>query len=40
MTDWRKSYILFFDSETNKNYEKLRVAHPYEFWMRIWKNSC
>jgi len=28
---------LFLSSESNKHFEKLRVAHPHEFLMRIWK---
>jgi len=33
----RKSDIFFFYSETNINFEKVRVAHPNEFSIRIWK---
>jgi len=35
----RKNDILFFYSETNKNFEKLRGWTPNEFSMRIWKKS-
>jgi len=33
----RKSDIFLFFSVTNKNAEKLRGAHPLDFFMRIWK---
>jgi len=32
--------LLFFVLETNRNLEKLRVAHRHEFLMRIWKKNC
>jgi len=35
----QKIDILFFKLETNRNFENLRVAHPHEFFMRIWKKK-